>query len=208
MERILDLELLKIKDSIEDYTYFGGNQEWFETKWRRMSGCGPTTASTIIMYEDIKNNIDKFQHYSKSEFLVLMNDVWEFITPQIGRGVNTIELFLEGFEKYINSRQHKNIKSNFLKIPKKVEERPSNKEVFKFLDEALEKGHPIAFLNLDNGKEKNLDAWHWVTVVGVLYCNLDDKLEITICDEGILKKINLSLWIETTKNEGGFVYFV
>ena len=63
-----------------------------------MSGCGPTTASTIIMYEDIKNNIDKFQHYSKSEFLVLMNDVWEFITPQIGRGVNTIELFLEGFE--------------------------------------------------------------------------------------------------------------
>ncbi len=42
------------KDSIEDYTYFGGNQEWFETKWRRMSGCGPTTASTIIMYEDIK----------------------------------------------------------------------------------------------------------------------------------------------------------
>ena len=31
MERILDLELLKIKDSIEDYTYFGGNQEWFET---------------------------------------------------------------------------------------------------------------------------------------------------------------------------------
>ena len=32
-------------------------------------------------------------------------------------------------------------------------------------------------------------------------------LEITICDEGILKKINLSLWIETTKNEGGFVYF-
>ena len=56
-------------------------------------------------------------------------------------------------------------------------------------------------------KEKNLDAWHWVTVVGVLYCDLDDKLEITICDEGILKKINLSLWIETTKNEGGFVYF-
>ena len=55
MERILDLELLKIKDSIEDYTYFGGNQEWFETKWRRMSGCGPTTASTIIMYEDIVN---------------------------------------------------------------------------------------------------------------------------------------------------------
>ena len=172
-----------------------------------MSGCGPTTASTIIMYEDLKNNIDKLQHYSKLRFLDLMNDVWDFITPQIGKGVNTIELFLEGFKKYIKVRQDKDVKSIFLKVPKKFEDRPSNKEVFEFLYEGLEKEHPIAFLNLDNGDEKNLDAWHWVAIVGILYDDLNDDLEVTISDEGILKKINLNLWLATTKNEGGFVYF-
>ena len=35
-------------------------------------------------------------------------------------------------------------------MPKKFEDRPSNKEVFEFLYEGLEKEHPIAFLNLDN----------------------------------------------------------
>lgn len=207
IERILDLKLLKIKDNAGNCIYFGGNQEWFEVKWRKMSGCGPTTASTIIMYEDLKNNIDKLQHYSKLRFLDLMNDVWDFITPQIGKGVNTIELFLEGFKKYIKVRQDKDVKSIFLKVPKKFEDRPSNKEVFEYLYEGLEKEHPIAFLNLDNGDEKNLDAWHWVAIVGILYDDLNDDLEVTISDEGILKKINLNLWLATTKNEGGFVYF-
>ena len=110
-------------------------------------------------------------------------------------------------KKYIKVRQDKDVKSIFLKVPKKFEDRPSNKEVFEFLYEGLEKEHPIAFLNLDNGDEKNLDAWHWVAIVGILYDDLNDDLEVTISDEGILKKINLNLWLATTKNEGGFVYF-
>ena len=89
-----------------------------------------------------------------------------------------------------------------MKIPINFEDRPNKKEVFNFLYKALEKDHPIAFLNLDNGKENKLHRWHWVAIVGIAYDDLSDKLEATIADEGMLKKINLGLWLTTAKNEG------
>ena len=66
--------------------------------------------------------------------------------------------------------------------------------------------HPVAFLNLDNGKESKLDTWHWVTIVGIEY-NKNEELYATIADEGLLKTIDLSLWINSTSKEGGFIYF-
>lgn len=54
-ESILNLDYLKIEGNNENYIYYGGDQEWFKTAWRRISGCGPTTASAIIMYENRKN---------------------------------------------------------------------------------------------------------------------------------------------------------
>ncbi|MEE0618830.1 MAG: hypothetical protein UCP83_16285 [Intestinibacter bartlettii] len=206
-ESILNLDYLKIEGNNENYIYYGGDQEWFKTAWRRISGCGPTTASAIIMYENRKNDIEGVKKYSKSKFLDLMNDIWDFITPIKGKGVNTVDLFFEGFKKYTKARYNKYKESIFMKIPINFEDRPNKKEVFNFLYKALEKDHPIAFLNLDNGKENKLHRWHWVAIVGISYDDLSDKLEATIADEGMLKKINLGLWLTTAKNEGGFVYF-
>lgn len=154
-----------------------------------------------------KNDTEGVKKYSKSKFLDLMNDIWDFITPIKGKGVNTVDLFFEGFKKYTKARHDKYKESIFMKIPINFEDRPNKKEVFNFLYKALEKDHPIAFLNLDNGKENKLHRWHWVAIVGIAYDDLSDKLEATIADEGMLKKINLGLWLTTAKNEGGFVYF-
>ena len=60
---------------------------------------------------------------------------------------------------------------------------------------------------MDNGKEKNLEEWHWVTLVGISYDKENDKLNATIADEGKLKDINLGLWLETNKKDGGFIYY-
>ena len=40
--------------------YFGGGQEWYNSFIKRKSGCGPTTATTIAMYEQMKNRPSKF----------------------------------------------------------------------------------------------------------------------------------------------------
>ena len=66
----LNYEYLIIEDSIK---YYGGSQEWYSSFWKRMAGCGPTTAATITMYEQrIKNSRqphqEKMQACSRSIF--------------------------------------------------------------------------------------------------------------------------------------------
>jgi hypothetical protein len=67
---------------------------------------------------------------------------------------------------------------------------------------------PVAFLNLCNGEETNLERWHWVTVISVEYEEIKQGVFLSIMDEGMIKRINLALWYETTTLGGGFVYFL
>ena len=187
---------LKFDYLLIDDKYYGGNQEWYDKFFQKKAGCGPTTASSITMYENKKA-------YSKNEFIDLMNIMWNYLTPGM-MGLNKVEYFEEGYKKFISDYNLKLNNFNKLLISKL---KPSINELFDFLNEAIKNDHPIAFLNLDNGEEKVLDSWHWVTIVGIEYNREESILYATIADEGLLKTINLSLWLNTTKGEGGFIYF-
>jgi len=65
---------------------------------------------------------------------------------------------------------------------------------------------PIAFLNLNNGKVHNLEAYHWVLITGLDLSHPSIVLA-HILDGGVPLIIDLSLWLETTTSSGGFVYF-
>jgi hypothetical protein len=69
---------------------------------------------------------------------------------------------------------------------------------------ALSGDRPVAFLNLCNGKEKNLDRWHWVTVVSMEYT---PPVLLRVLDGGTVKTVDLALWRDTTTDGGGFAYF-
>jgi hypothetical protein len=71
----------------------------------------------------------------------------------------------------------------------------------------LDNDVPVAFLNLCNGEEKNLDKWHWVTIISIEFD--DDKCSsaVEILDEGMVKKIDIPLWYRTTTLGGGLVSF-
>ena len=177
-----------------DNLYYGGNQEWYKTYLKRLSGCGPTTASNIVMYEIRKNNIS----FNKNDFLRLMNSMWNYITPGI-MGVNKADMYIKGFNKYIENHD---INLNNYKHYHFDKNNINKDELYNFLKTALEDDHPIAFLNLDNGNEYLLEAWHWVMIVGI-----DKDLKTTICDNGYLKEIDLNLWIDTTNSYGDFIYY-
>lgn len=195
----LNYELLKIDDNT-----YGGDQEWYKKYIQRLSGCAPTTASTIIMYE--KRMKDNSIKYTKKEFLELMEDMWNYITP--GKfGVNKLDYYSQGFVKYINDNNISLNEKVELLISKNKKNRPSNEEVYNYIFCALENNHPVAFLNLNNGKEKLLDSWHWVCIVEIKYEKDTDTLNSIITDGGILKEINLGLWLLTSNKEGGFIYF-
>jgi hypothetical protein len=133
-----------------------------------------------------------------------MEKIWEYVTPT-KNGVSTTKMFYEAVLSYAKSKGL-NIEYEFLDLPKDKSCRPGLPEVLNFLEGALLKDAPVAFLNLCNGAEKNLERWHWVTIISLEYIGNENQVFATIMDNGRIKKIDLSLWYNTTTKGGGFVY--
>ena len=204
---ISNLDLLKILDEETREIYHGCNQTWYTTVWQRLSGCGPSVASNLIFYLFHAQFTSELglDFVSKRRFLSLMEEIWEYVTPTI-KGVSTTKMFFEGVLSFAKTKGL-NIQYHVLDMPKNKLNRPNLAEVLNFLDAALSKDTPVAFLNLCNGDEKGLDEWHWVTIISLDHTENGDQIFIDILDEGQIKKINLALWYNTTTKGGGFVYF-
>ena len=78
-----------------------------------------------------------------------MNELWNYITPGRG-GVNRVCMFTEGLEKY---REVKgvNFEIRALEVAEDPAQRPDWTTVSRFLEEALKRDEPAAFLNLCAG---------------------------------------------------------
>ena len=193
-------ELFKIEDESSGESYCGCSQEWYTGKWQRMSGCGPTAASNIILYMNRKSSI------SKAECLSIMEEMWRYVTPTL-MGVHTTKRFYEGMAEYAESMKM-SVRFEVCNLPKNKLSRPGRTEVISFLKKALSKDCPVAFLNLCNGQELSLDRWHWVTIISLEHAEDGENAVIEVLDEGAIKRLNLSLWYNTTKRGGRFVYLV
>jgi len=142
---------------------------------------------------------------TREELLAMMEDVWKYVTPT-DRGIPTTELFYEPFLDYAAAKGIDVVRCRVLNAFE--EPRPSLEEIARFLEEALAADLPVAFLNLCNGDEENLDKWHWVTLVSLDYADGGNApVWVTVFDNGEPKRANLTLWLETTTMGGGFVYF-
>lgn len=182
--------------------YYGGDQEWYPTHWQRRAGCGPTTASLLMLYlsrtrEGAQALCDKAP--TKDGFLDLMEEVWLHINPG-SRGVHKPHIFTGGAQRY-GMQQGLNVVSETFHIPPAKNERPSAEELCAFMKSAMEGDRPVAFLNLSNGKVENLYGWHWV----VLGSFNEETMHASMYDEGKLTEIDLALWLETTVLGGALV---
>lgn len=204
-----DPDLLAVTDEKTGEISYGCDQEWFTHWWQRLAGCGTSVAASIVLYPENKRRAagDLPRITEKKQALLLMEELWEYVTPT-AKGVNTTKLFYGPLASYLESKGLK-YRYKFLDLPAEKNERPALKEAADFIAEALSLDVPVAFLNLSRGEEVNLDEWHWVTIIA-----LDDAEEETgkqffvrILDEGRIKKIDFSLWYNTTKKDGGLVYF-
>lgn len=207
IDSIINPDLFSVLDKNTNNIYYGCDQEWYATDWQRRSGCGPTAASNIFFYL----NHNKFASLlgqscnSKENCLSFMSEMWEYVTPT-KQGIPTTKMFYESVLTYTKSK-NLNVMFDFCDIPKNKSLRPKLSEVLDFIEEALINDAPIAFLNLCNGEEKNLFEWHWVTIISLEYTDDKKSAFIKILDEGLIKKINIALWYNTTTLGGGFVYF-
>lgn len=193
---IYNLEYLKI--TLDNKFSYGLSQEWFNEAFKILAGCGATVATTLYIYELQK---EKCKNLKKNEVLNIMDLMWEYLTPAY-RGLNSTKLFYKG---YLNFLKDQNLNFYFKYIDVKIHDKIHFEELKKFIVNALSKDIPIAFLNLCNGKEDNLDKWHWVTVISLI--EDENEIFIEILDDMQVKKINLLNWFNNITNDGGFIYF-
>ncbi len=200
--------LFKVLDEESNEIYFGGNQEWYNTDWQRRSGCGPTVASNIIFYLNCICSVFKAGEslISKKDWLAFMEEIWNYVTPT-ERGIPSTKMLYEKVISYAKAKEL-NLEVYFCDLPEDKSKHPKLSEILSFLESALSKDVPVAFLNLCNGEEKNLDRWHWVTIISLEYAEDENYVFVNILDEGLIKKIDLALWYNTTTQGGGFVYFI
>ncbi|MDR1066413.1 MAG: hypothetical protein LBL35_03120 [Clostridiales bacterium] len=187
--------------SAPERDYFGGSQEWYEDARRKKSGCGAVAAANIIWY--MAKSDGRFRGLAdidgggKDSFIKLMEEMFSYITPG-PFGVNRPEMFSAGAICYAAERGV-DIKAKTLEAfkPGKID----LEEARGFVSSCLAESSPTAFLNLSNGALKNLDNWHWVTIIAI-----DDETNgALICDAGNSFEINFGEWVETTLLGGAFV---
>jgi hypothetical protein len=204
---ISEPNLLKLLDERNHKAYYGCNQEWYATEWQRLSGCGPAAACNMIFY--LNHTQPAFglgqRINSKDSLLSLMEEIWEYVTPT-KQGIPTTKMFYEAMLNYTKAKGL-NVEYGFCNVPENKFHRPELSEIINFLENALIKDAPVAFLNLCNGEVKNLDRWHWVTIISLEYAEDGNTAFVDILDEGLIKNIDLALWYNTTRLGGGFVYF-
>ena len=198
-----NVEHLHLTDG-EGHLYHGADQEWYPLSWQRRAGCGPTTASQLLLYNSrTYPELGLMTVTDKDGMVALMEEVWTYITPGL-MGVHLVSHFTRGLERYLAAHTiDRTVVS--LAIPKEREARPFLDEVVAFITKSLQAGQPVAFLNLDSSGIRNLDPWHWVTVVGLFQVSEGSPVMLTIYDAGESFPIEFSLWYETTGRSSGFV---
>ena len=197
-----DIEAFKIVDRATGEVFYGCSQDWFGTHWQKLSGCGPAAVTNILMY---RNSVKDGSVRDKGTAESLMEEVWKFITPTT-KGIPTVEMLLERVTSYGEARGKITLYRDCV-VPREKSMRPSIETVASFIDDALGRDAPVAFLNLCNGDENTLEDWHWVTVVEMERRASDGRVIVNILDRGRKMPIDLSLWLETTTSDGGFLHF-
>ncbi|WP_022819847.1 hypothetical protein [Fusobacterium russii] len=206
MERycIRNREFLDVNDKkSQNGKSHGLTQEWYKDSYQILAGCGATVAATILIYYE---QCKSFKNLEISDVLYKMEELWAYLLPIKGMGLNSTQLFYNGIVKYFKD---KNIEIKYSHIDINVKNKISLEQIVNYLKNEILNDRPVAFLNLCNGEENSLDRWHWVTVYEIFKEKLNGKEEyfLNILDDREIKKINLSLWYSTIKNDGGFVSF-
>jgi hypothetical protein len=188
-------------------TMYGCDQDWYQIQWREKAGCGPVTATNLLLYLIKKHRLPQlpYQNRTVAEALCAMDDVFTFVRPTI-MGLHTVKLFVNGVRK-LARRYHIRFCYHFLNVPPCAEKRPDIRAVQAFIESGIRSDAPVAFLNLHAGDVETLDTWHWVTIVGIAVDSETGGVMVRFYDHAQALEMDMGQWLRTTRRGGGFVYF-
>ncbi|MDR1954000.1 MAG: hypothetical protein LBQ21_05935 [Clostridiales Family XIII bacterium] len=195
-------DVFKISDE-SGTVYYGGDQRWFPAKdFKKDAACGATTCANILNYfartKADAARLCPFDSHTKNGFLDFMKDIYPFVKPGI-IGIMPGD-FTKGGENYAASRGF-TLTHDLLTVPAAKGHRPTAETAARFISAALSDDLPVAFLNLSNGRVKNLDSYHWVTIVALDTASMMSR----IVDNGRLLDVDIAKWLKRSTMGGAFV---
>lgn len=184
--------------------WHGYDQEWYTREWQRLAGCGPTTATQVMSYIELRDGrISREGAHDQAAALRRMETMWEYVKPRYGGGVYKTAWLRDGMQRYVDDRKLQ-YEVRMINISPFQSSRDDVSVVAEFITDALKQDIPVAFLNRHKGHEKALWTWHWVPVWGIFREN--DDIRCRIFDEGQIRDFSLTNWMKDTILGGGFAY--
>jgi len=155
-------ELISVKDERGVRTV-GCDQMWYPREGHIPQGaCGAAVASNLLVYflrsrQELLDQVD-----TKAEFIEFMKKVYPFFHPRAGGLMS--DAFIEGIEAF-GDEYGIPLSAERLKVPVMHSKRPSPEKAADFIRLSFEEDSPVAILSLSAGSERELENWHWVTMI-------------------------------------------
>ena len=75
-------------------TFYGACQEWYPTRFRRMTGCGPTAAANLLACAS-----EGVPFGTAEARVAVMQTMWNYLTPGV-RGLHRVRKFKMGSDAF------------------------------------------------------------------------------------------------------------
>lgn len=194
-----ELEHFMIGDS------YGGNQEWFSTFMMRLGGCGAETACDCSIYFSLffgKKKLYPFDDsdITRSDYVRFSRIMEPYLRPRRS-GINTLELYIDGYGKYLSDLGETGISMTGLRGDRPYEDA---RDAFRA---QIDKGIPSTCLTLYHANKRFRDyQWHWFILNG--YEEDGDEMKVRAVTYSEYEWLDLrGLWDTGRKEKGGLVLF-
>lgn len=197
-------ELVAI-DGSDGKIYFGGRTEWFPSPAQRQLRGGAVVAAEVLSYlAATRSNLWALYppgtRRTQADFEKLMARVWDFLIPE-GREQLTLSNFVDGVTAYTNFAGHPLV-FNVLDIPADRSKRPSADRCQGFIDDAMDRDAPVAFLNRSYGEREGEVIGNWSLIVSQV------GNRVILADDGVQRPVDFRLWHDTTSLGGALVFVI
>lgn len=197
-------ELVAI-DGADGKIWFGGKIDWFPASTGRRFRGGAVVAAGILSYlaatrDSLWDLYPPGTRRTQAEFEKLVAGIWEYLMPE---GVEQLGLnaFVNGLNAYVEHAGHP-LFFNAVDIAKDRNERPSADRCLGFIDDAMERDTPVAFLTRKRGENEGEYIYTWALLVG-RRGNM-----VILAEDGVQKNLDFRLWYDTTEMGGALVFIV
>lgn len=182
---------------------FGGNQNWFRDRMMNMGGCAAATACDTCINMALHDNKRHLYPYdinnlNKEDYLKFSMKMKPYLAPRL-QGIDTLELFTDGFYEYLQFVNDKNIQLFGYSGDKS--EGNAVIEVKKQINQGIT--IPYLLLLHKNPSFKYFN-WHWFLIVG--YGEFENDFFVKIATYGEFYWLSFhDLWQTGFRKKGGMI---